>query len=58
MLLPNDAAVTTHTEKDLQYLMDLFSQACKDFGLVISLKTNIMGQDVNLSQAIKLMTMD
>lgn len=47
MVFADDAAVTSHTEQDLQCLMDRFSQACKDFGLTISLKkTNVLGQDV------------
>ena len=38
--------MTTHTQQELQALMDRFSQACKDFGLTISLKkTNVMWQD-------------
>ena len=42
----DDAAVTTHTQQELQALMERFSQACKDFGLTISLKkTNVLGQD-------------
>ena len=46
MLFADDAAVTTHTQQELQALMDRFSQACKDFGLTISLKkTNVLGQD-------------
>ena len=46
LLFSDDAAVTTHTQQELQALMDRFSQACKDFGLTISLKnTNILGQD-------------
>ena len=46
MLFADDAAVTTHTQQELQALMDRFSQVCKDFGLTISLKkTNVMGQD-------------
>ena len=46
MLFADDAAVTTHTQQELQELMDSFSQACKDFGLTISLKkTNVLGQD-------------
>ena len=32
MLFADDAAVTTHTQKELQSLMDRFSQACNDFG--------------------------
>ena len=37
----------THTQRELQLLMDHFSQACKDFGLIISLKkTNVLGQDI------------
>ena len=46
MLFADDAAVATHTQEELQLLMDCFSQACKDFGLTISLKkTNVLGQD-------------
>ena len=46
MLFADDAAVTTHTLQELQALIDGFSQACKDFGLTISLKkTNVLGQD-------------
>ena len=33
MLFADDAAVATHTQEELQSLMDCFSQACKDFGL-------------------------
>ncbi len=45
MLFADDAAVATHTQRELQTLMDHFSQACKDFGLTISLKkTNVLGQ--------------
>ena len=36
----------THTQQELQALIELFSQTCKDFGLTISLKkTNVLGQD-------------
>ena len=46
MLFADDAAVTTHTQQELQALMDRFSQACKDFGQTISLKKiNVLGQD-------------
>ena len=46
MLLADNAAATTHIHQKLQALMDRFSQACKDFGLTISLKkTNVLGQD-------------
>ena len=46
MLFADGAAVATHTQEELQSLMDCFSQACKDFGLTISLKkTNVIGQD-------------
>ena len=47
MLFADDGTVVTHTQRELQLLMDHFSQACKDFGLIISLKkTNILGQDI------------
>jgi hypothetical protein len=46
MLFADDAAVASHTQQELQSLMNCFSQACKDFGLTISLKkTNVLGQD-------------
>ena len=46
MLFADDAAVATHPQEELQSLMVCFSQACKDFGLTISLKkTNVLGQD-------------
>ena len=46
MLFSDYAAVATHTQEELQSLMDCFSQACKDFGLTISLKkTIVLGQD-------------
>ena len=47
VLFADDATVMTHTQRELQLLMDHFSQACKDFGLIISLKkTNILCQDI------------
>ena len=45
MLFADDATVVTHIQEELQSLMDCFSQACKDSGLTISLKTNVLGQD-------------
>lgn len=46
MLFADDAAVASHTQHELQSLMNCLSQACKDFGLTISLKkTNVLGQD-------------
>ena len=46
MLFVDDAAVTIHTQQELQALMDRFSQACKEFGQTISLKNiNVLGQD-------------
>ena len=53
ILLTDNAAVTTHTLQELQALMDRFSQACKDFGLTISLKlTNVLRQDTMELSAI------
>ena len=53
MLFADDAAVVAHTQDDLQSLMDCFSQACKDFGLTISLKkTNVLGQDTEAPPVI------
>ena len=45
MLFADDAALTAHTEHGLQQLVSRLSQACKEFGLTISLKkTNVMAQ--------------
>ena len=53
MLLADDAAVVAHTQEELQSLVDCFSQACKDFGLSISLKkTNVLGQDTETPPVI------
>ena len=46
MLFADDAAVASHTQQELQLLMNCFFQACKEFGLTISLKkTNVLRQD-------------
>ena len=53
MLFVDDAAVVAHTQEELQSLMDCFSQACKDFGLTISLKkTNVLGHDTETPPVI------
>jgi len=53
MLFADDAAVATHTQRELQSLMDHFSQACRDFGLTISLKkTNVLGQGTKSTPVI------
>ena len=45
MVGADDAAITTHSQEDLQQLLDRFSEACRHFGLTISLaKTQVMGQ--------------
>ena len=53
MLFADNAAVVTHTQKELQSLIDCFSQACKDFGLTISLKkTIVLGQNTEAPPVI------
>ena len=47
----DDAAVTSHTQQELQALTDPFSKACKDFGLSI---TNVLGQDTMELPAINI----
>ena len=55
VLFADDAAVVSHTQEELQPLMDCFSQACKDFGLTISLKkTNVLGQDTKAPPVISI----
>ena len=47
LLFADDAAITTHTQEDLQRLLDRFSDACRYIGLTISLpKTQVMEQDI------------
>jgi hypothetical protein len=53
LLFADDAAIITHDHQELQNLLDKFSQACKDFGLTISLqKTKVLGQAVDISPAV------
>ena len=55
ILFADDAAVATHTQEELQPLMDCFSQAGNDFGLTISLKkTNVLGQDTDAPPVLKI----
>ena len=47
LLFADDAAITTHTQEELQRLLDRFSDACRHFGLTISLaKTQVMEKDI------------
>ena len=53
MLFADEAAVVAHTHDELQSLIDCFSQACKDFGLTISLKkTNVLVHDTAVQPVI------
>ena len=55
LLYADDAALTSHTEIGLQQFVNKFSEACKDFGLTISLKkTNIMRQGTDCLLAISI----
>ena len=52
LLFADDAAITTHTQEDLQRLLDCFSEACRHFRLIISLaKMQVMGQDIKEIQS-------
>ena len=52
-MFADDAAVATHSQEELQSLMDCFSQACKEFGLTISLKkSNVLEQDTEAPPVI------
>ncbi|XP_018015422.1 uncharacterized protein LOC108672290 [Hyalella azteca] len=53
LLFADDAALSSHTEEDLQRLMGCFAHACREFGLTINIrKTNVMGQDVVVPPSI------
>jgi hypothetical protein len=48
LLFADDAAITAHSEEELQHLLSAFSNACREFGLTISKKkTQIMVQYAN-----------
>ena len=50
LLFADDAALVSHTEDGLQCMLNKFSDACKEFGLTISIKkTQVMG--LNTSSA-------
>ena len=52
-LFADDAAITTHTEEELQQLKQRFTVAYEDFGLTISLKKiEVMGQDIDAPPSI------
>ena len=47
LLFTDDVAIATHTQEDLEQLLDGSSDACRRFGLTIRLaKTLVMGQDI------------
>ena len=47
LLFANDMVITTHTQEDIQRLLDRFSDACRHFALTISLaKTQLIEQDI------------
>lgn len=53
LLFADDVAIISHTEQQLQRLMDRFSQACDYFRLTISLqKTKVLSQDVDTPPVI------
>ena len=55
MLFADDAALTAHSEEALQRLMRSFAQACREFGLTISLKkTNILRHDVCRAPSVQI----
>ena len=56
LLFADDAALTSHSEKGLQHLVDKLLHACKAFGLTISLKkTNILAQG---AESLPVITID
>ena len=55
MLFADNTALVTHTEDALQRLGDRFADACKQFGLTISLKkTNVSVQGVGTAPSIRI----
>jgi len=55
MLFADDAALASHSQEGLQRLINCLADACREFGLTISLKkTNVMGQDVREAPCISI----
>ena len=55
LLFADDAALTSHSAESLQRLTDRFTDACKEFGLMLSIKkTNTMGKDVRNAPSINI----
>ena len=55
MLFADDAALTAHTEEELQRLVTCFDDTCSEFGLRISVsKTKILCQDVSSAPHISI----
>ena len=55
MLFADDAALVAQSAQDLQTLLSLFSSACSDFGLTISLKkTKVLSQGTDIPPSIKI----
>ncbi|WP_353839196.1 reverse transcriptase domain-containing protein, partial [Acinetobacter baumannii] len=55
MLFADDAALVSHIEDGLQQLVNRLSDACREFGLAISLdKTKVMAQGVSARPAISI----
>ena len=53
MLFADEAAVATHTQGELQSLLDCLSHDSKDFGLIVSLKkTDVLRQDTEAPPVI------
>ena len=54
MIFTDDAAIASHTEQQLQNLMDRVSRACHDISMTISIKkTRVMGQVIEHQPEIK-----
>ena len=55
LLYADDAALVSHSEDELQRLLDRFSNSCDQFGLTISLKkTQVMGQATPAQPLLKI----
>ena len=55
MLFADNAALASHKQEGLQGLVNCLAHACREFGLIISLKkTNVMGQDVSEAPSISI----
>ena len=54
LLFADGAALVSHTEEGLQCMLNIFADACKEFGLTVSIKkTQVMGLNISTTPTLQ-----